>query len=127
MKLHIKVTRQVITQVGRHINLLHLPKIPQLQEHVLIEIIIMLLRLLLVHLERLAVHCHRHGGGILVHVVDDEGLADSGLVMNARAAVSVAAGPDLEVEGTIHFVLLCAEDGSKTISHGVVSVVWLIG
>ena len=37
--------------------------------------------------------------------------------MLARAAVAVAAGADLVVEGTVDFVLLGAEDGGEVVGH----------
>lgn len=49
--------------------------------------------------------------GPLVHVGKQKGGADAGLGVEARASVAMPASTDLEVEGTVDTVLLCAENG----------------
>lgn len=53
----------------------------------------------------------------LVHVREEEGGADSGTIVEARAAISMAASPDLEVEGAVHSVFLGTKDGSQVLRH----------
>jgi hypothetical protein len=65
-------------------------------------------------------HVHADVGavvGLLVHVGEDDGGADGGPVVDAGAAVAMAAGADLEVEGAVDAVLLGAEDGSEMLRH----------
>ena len=60
------------------------------------------------------------GGAVvraLVHVGEEEGGADRGAIVDARTTVTMAAGTDLEVEGAVHAVLLCPEDGRKMLRH----------
>lgn len=52
---------------------------------------------------------------VLVHVAHEDRLAEHGLVVQPRAAVSVAAGADLEVERAVHAVLLCAVDARQVL------------
>jgi hypothetical protein len=54
----------------------------------------------------------------LVHVGEEKGGADAGLVMQAGAAIAMAASADLEVEGAVDAILLSAEDGSQVLRHG---------
>jgi hypothetical protein len=53
----------------------------------------------------------------LVHVGEEEGGADSGAIVEAGAAISMAASPDLEVEGAVHSVFLGTKDGSQVLRH----------
>ena len=55
--------------------------------------------------------------GLLVHVGEQYGGADGRLVVDAGAAIAMAAGPDLEVEGAVNAVLLRAEYGSQVLRH----------
>jgi len=34
------------------------------------------------------------------------------------ASVSVSTSPDLEIEGTVHLILLGTEDGGEILGHG---------
>lgn len=53
-----------------------------------------------------------------VQVLQDNGLTECGLVVDPGASIAVTAGPDLEVEGTVDFVLLGTENGSQVLGHG---------
>ena len=53
----------------------------------------------------------------LVHVGEEQGGTDARLVVEPGAAVSMSAGPDLEVEGAVDPVFLGAEDGSEVLRH----------
>ena len=55
---------------------------------------------------------------VLVEVWKEDGLRVGWLDMFSRAAVTVAAGADLVVEGAVDFVLLGAEDRGEIIGHG---------
>jgi len=50
--------------------------------------------------------------------LQNNGLTECGLVVDPGAAIAVTAGPDLEVEGAIDFVLLGTENGSQVLGHG---------
>lgn len=56
-------------------------------------------------------------GRVLVQVWEEDGLAVGGLDVFSRAAVSVAAGADLVVEGTVYFVGFGAEDAGEVVGH----------
>lgn len=55
--------------------------------------------------------------GPLVHVGEQKGGADAGLGVEARAPVAMSASSDLEVEGAVNPVLLCAEDRCQVLGH----------
>jgi len=42
--------------------------------------------------------------------LEEDGLGEGGAVVDAGAAVAVAAGADFVVEGAVDFVFFCAED-----------------
>ena len=48
-----------------------------------------------------------------VGVLEQDGLREGRPVVDARAAIAVAAGPDLEVERAVHLVLLGAVDAGE--------------
>ncbi len=54
---------------------------------------------------------------VLVHMLEHQGLADRRLVVDALAAVTVAACPHLKEEGTINLVHLRPVDPGQPISH----------
>jgi hypothetical protein len=55
--------------------------------------------------------------GALVHVGEEEGRADAGLGVQARAAIAVPTRPDLEVERAVNPVLLRPEYRSQVFRH----------
>jgi len=95
----------VITNIIGHIHLLNLPIFRgQFREHILIKIIEISLQLIL-----------RHGaaidqGRILIQIGHDNRLTEGGLVVNARAFITMAAGSDFKVKGTIDLILLGTKD-----------------
>ncbi len=56
-------------------------------------------------------------GRVLIQVWEENGLAVGGLDMFSRAAVPVAAGADLVVEGTVYFIGFGAEDAGEVVGH----------
>jgi len=86
-------------------QLLKLAKLAHLAPNILVEGIKVVLQLPSVHPALVVV------GRVLVHVGHEHGLRVGWLDMLSRAAVAVAAGADLVVEGAVDFVLFCAEDG----------------
>ena len=94
-------------------HLLGLAVLAHLAPKVLVEGVEVVLQLARVHLVLRVV------GRVLVEVGQEDGLRVRGLDVLAAAAVAVAAGADLVVEGAVDFVLLGAEDG------GEVAVFWL--
>ena len=67
-------------------------------------------------------------GGVLrvdVEVLQHDGLAEGGLIVDPGAALTVAAGANLEVEGAVDLVLLGAEDGGEVLRHDDQSIVLL--
>lgn len=53
----------------------------------------------------------------LVHVREEESRRDSRAVMESRAAISMAASTDLEVERAVHTVFLCPENRRQVLRH----------
>lgn len=68
------------------------------------------------------VHAWSYHVGALVHVGEKEGRGDGWAVVETRAPVAVTTRADLEVEWTVHAVLLGAENGSEVLCH-----VWIDG
>lgn len=134
-ELHINIADHVIGKVITDIERLNLAEFRKLEEDILIEILKVLLNL--ARIDRLTLQSANKtaikkvnvtefvernrirfylwvdaGGdhvGSLVHVGEEEGGGDAGAVVEARAAVAVSAGADLEVEGAVNAVLLGAE------------------
>ena len=52
-----------------------------------------------------------------VKILQHDGLAEGGLVVDPGTSLAVAAGADLEVEGAIDLVLLGTEDGGQVLRH----------
>ena len=68
-------------------------------------------------------------GGVLrvdVEVLQHDGLAEGGLIVDPGAALTVAAGANLEVEGAVDLVLLGAEDGGEVLRHDVAQSIVLL-
>ena len=117
-----------IVVVVAHDQLLDQPVLAQLAPDVLVEGVEVMLHLLRVHLVLGVVR------RVLVQVGQENRLRVRRLHMLSRAAVAVAAGADLVVEGAVDLVLLRSEDGGEVVRHfcGVVVCVggawgWLRG
>ena len=113
LKLAVDVAHEVIPEVVAHVRLLN-PSVLvlALDEHLLEEVVVVLLHLLVAY--RLP-DVAPIGGlgrvlGVDVEVLQHKRLAEGWLIVDPTAAVSVPAGSDLEVEAAVDFVLLCAED-----------------
>lgn len=96
-----------IVVVVTHHHLLRLAVLAHLAPEVLVEGVEVVLQLARVHLVLGVV------GRVLVQVREEDGLRVRGFHVLARAAVAVAAGADLVVEGAVDLVLLRAEDGGE--------------
>ena len=57
--------------------------------------------------------------GALVHVGEEKRWADGGLCVEPRAPISVPARSDLEVERTVHSVLLRPEYRRQVLRHSL--------
>ena len=101
----------IVVVIANH-HLLGLAVLAHFAPKVLVEGVEVVLQLARVHLVLGVV------GRVLVEVGQEDGLRVRGLDVLAAAAVAVAAGADLVVEGAVDFVLLGAEDG------GEVAVFW---
>lgn len=101
LEASVDVADQVVVVVVAHDELLELAVLAQLAPHILVERVKVVLELRRVHAV-LWVEC-----GVLVQVRHQDRLAVGGLDVLARAAVTVAAGPDLVVKRAVH--LSCAD------------------
>lgn len=112
LELDVYVADHVVGEVVADVEAFDLAEFAELLEDVLVEVLEVLLDL--AGVDRLALGIDAGGDhvGALVHVGEKEGWGDGGAVVEAGAAVPVAASADLEIEGAIHAVLLCAEDRS---------------
>ena len=111
--------RTIVVVIANH-HLLRLAVLAHLAPKVLVEGVEVILQLARVHLVLGVV------GRVLVQVRQEDGLGVGGFDVLAAAAVAVAAGADLVVEGAVDFVLLRAEDGGevagRTLAWGVFGV-----
>lgn len=107
----VDVADQVVVVVVADDELLELAVLAHLAPDVFVEGVEVVLQLGRVHAV-LGVE-----GGVLVEVGHEDGLRVGGLDVFAGAAIAVAAGADLIVEGAVDFILLCSEDGGEEVSH----------
>lgn len=114
----IHVADEVVSEVVADVQVLHLAVLAELVEDVLIEVLEVTLDL--AGFDGVALRVEARGDHVraLVHVAEQQGRRDGGTVVQARAAVAVAARADLEVERAVHAVLLRAEDRREVLSHG---------
>lgn len=108
----VDVADEVVVVVVAHDDLLDLAVFAHLAPDVLVEGVEVVLQLARVHL---ALGVERR---VLVQVREEDRLGVGRLDVLARAAVAVAAGADLVVEGAVDLVLLRAEDGGQIVRHG---------
>ena len=112
LKLNIDVANHVISKVVTNVEAFNLAKLAEFLKEILEEILKVLLDL--ARVEGLAI-CIDTGGdhvGSLVHVGEEECWGDGRTVVETRAAVTVTASANLEVEGTVHSVLFGTKDRS---------------
>lgn len=117
LELDIYVADHVIGEVVADVEALDLAELGELLEDVLVEVLEMLLDLARVEGLALGVDAGGDHVGPLVHVGQQQRGTDGWAVVQARAAVTVAASADLEIEGAVDAVLLCAEDGRQVLRH----------
>jgi len=110
-KLNVNITHKMISEIVTHVHLLNLSVfIFQFNEHVLEEVIEMFLHLLLSHVRMRSISRLSCVLGVVVKILEEDGLRKGWPVMDPRASIPVATGADFEVEGTVNFVLFCAEN-----------------
>lgn len=112
LELDIDVANHMVGEVVADVEALDLAELAKLLEDVLVEVLEMVLNLAGIDGLPLGIDAGGDHVGALVHVGEEEGGGDGGSVVEAGAAVPVAASSDLEVERAVHPVLLGAEDGS---------------
>lgn len=109
----------MIGQIVADVQALDVAILGELVKEVLVEIIEVLLDVSGVEVG-IGLSLWRRVGehvGALVHVGEAESGADGRLSVEPGAPVAVPAGPDLEVEGAIHPVLLSPEYRSQVFRH----------
>lgn len=116
-ELNVDVSNHVVGKIVANVEALDLPKLAQLLEDILVEILEMFLDLSRVDWLPLRVYSWGNHVRPLVHVGEEERRRDRGPIMEPRAPVTVPASPDLEVEGAVHAVLLCPEDRGQVLRH----------
>jgi hypothetical protein len=118
--LDVDVAHDVVAQVVHHDHVLDLAVLAHLLEDLLEELLELVERLLSVlGSDDVARNDGGLDGVVLVHVLEEDGLADGRLVVDAFAAVAVAAGADLVEEGTVHLVHLRPIDFRQPLSHTI--------
>lgn len=111
LEARVDVADQVVVVVVAHDELLELAVLAHFAPYVLVEGVKVVLQLRGVHAV-LGVE-----GRVLVQIGHEDGLRVRRLDVLATAAVAVAAGTDLVVEGAVDLVLLSAKDGGEEIGH----------
>ena len=111
----------MIPEIITDVHLLYLTILVfALDEDLLKEIVVVLLHLLVSHSLASHVTSISSLGRVLwvdVKILEDDGLAESGFVMDPTASVTVTTGSYLEIKTAVYFVLLSSEDGSKILGH----------
>lgn len=116
-ELDVDVADHVVGEIVADIEALDLTELCELREDVLVEVLEVLLDLARVQGLPLRIHAGRDHVGALVHVRQQQRGRDAWPVVQPRAPVAVAAGADLEVEGTVDAVLLRPEDRCQMLRH----------
>lgn len=123
LELDVDVADHVVGQVVADVEALDLAELAELLKDILVEVLEVLLDF--ARVDRLALGVDSGGDHVrpLVHVRQEQRRRDRRPVVEAGATVTVAASPDLEVEGAIYAVLLGAEDRSQVLRHGLFDAV----
>ena len=118
-ELDVDVSDHVVSKIIADVEALDVAELRELLEDILVEVFEVLLDL--ARVERLAVRVDAGGNHVraLVHVGEEESWGDRRAVVEAGAAVAVAARSDLEIEWTVDAVLLCSEYRCKVLRHDV--------
>lgn len=122
LELDVDVANHVVGEIVADVEALDLAELAELLKDILVEVLEVLLDL--ARVDRLALGVDSGGDhvGPLVHVRQEQSRRDRRPVVEAGAAVTVAAGADLEVEGAVHAVLLGAENRCQVLRHGLIVV-----
>jgi hypothetical protein len=117
-ELRVHVADHVVGEVVADVQAVDVAVPAELLEDVLVEVVEVGLDARGVDGPPLRVHAGRDHVRALVHVAQQQRRRDGRLGVQSRAPVAVPARADLEVEGAVHAVLLCAEDGRQVLGHG---------
>lgn len=109
----------MVGEVVADVEALDFPEFPELLEYVLEEVLEMLLDLAGVDGLSLGVDARGDHVGTLVHIGEEQRRRYGGAVVEARAAVAVAAGANLEVEWAVDAIFLGSEDGGQVLRHNL--------
>jgi len=112
-ELDVDIAHHVVAQVLAHVALFNLAMLGELLVDLLVEFVKVFLDLFTVKAVWITSRSRHCGSGVHPHVFDNQGLGEWGLVVLARAPVTVPAGADLEVEGAVHAIFLGAVDTSQ--------------
>jgi hypothetical protein len=125
LKFAVHMTNHVISQIITDTKTINSTELAQLLVHVFEKDQKVLLGLRFVHLrtERFGILTSGEGpelrlaNGVAKDVFDENGAGEGWFVVRSGAAVSMTAGPDFEVEGTVYFVFFCAVDSCESLRH----------
>jgi len=116
-ELHVHIADQMIAQVIADVHLLHFSVFVLHFEEDVFEKVIVVLLLFHVRHGRCGLSRRRRVLQVPITVLEDDGLGESGFVVEAGASRAVATSADFDVEGTIHFVLFRTENRGQVFSH----------
>jgi len=126
LKLDIHITNQMITEVIAHVHFFNFTiLLLQFKKHILEKCIVVLLCFYIVHNVRscslrcwsYSIRSLRFVLWVLEHILKKKSLREGWFVVKTRTFITMTASTDLEVERTIHFILLSTEDGGQILSH----------
>lgn len=108
-ELNIHIPHHVVGEVVADIEAFDFAVLRELFEEVFIELLEVVLNLARVDGLSVGVDARCYHVGPLVHVREKNGWAYAGLRVQTRASISVSTRADLEIERTVHPVLLRPE------------------
>jgi hypothetical protein len=118
-KLDVNIANQVVSKIIANVHFFNFTVlIFAFNENIFKEVIIMLLHFLISDMIHLKHVCRL--GGILwidIQILKYDRLTESGLIVNSRTSISMSAGSNLEVEGTVDFVLFSSKNRSQIFCH----------
>lgn len=109
----------MVSEIITNIQALNLAILAELLKQILIKILKVVLDFLRIEvlLLSLRVEARSEHVGALVHVRETNSGANGGFCVETRTAVTMPASSDLEVERTVHSVLLRPEYRSQVLRH----------
>mmetsp|Transcript_56253 Transcript_56253/g.105463 ORF Transcript_56253/g.105463 Transcript_56253/m.105463 type:complete len:301 (+) Transcript_56253:41-943(+) len=117
--LHIDIADHVVAQIIHHDQVLNLAVVCQLQEHLHVEGLQVRLRPVIhVVIPGLIVGQGQALRSVGIHMGEQQGLTHRRPVVKSIALVTISTGPDLEVERTVHAILLSSENPRQLLRHG---------